>query len=139
MTSRFSNDYWYLNAAVPLIHAAAALNRGEHDKALEALAPAEPFERPRPYLSLLRGEALLAAGRPADAVAALQQTIANRLVVEPAILNPVARIWLARAHAKAGDAAAARRAYQDAFAIWKDADEDLPLLVAARHEYAAIR
>lgn len=45
------------------------------------------------------------------------------------------RIWLARAHAGAGRHAEARKAYEEAFAIWKDADADLPLLVEARQEY----
>ncbi|MEO5895795.1 MAG: hypothetical protein ABIS06_08860, partial [Vicinamibacterales bacterium] len=139
LTARFSGDYWYLNASVPRMHAAAALSNRDYDKALEALAPAQPFERPRPYLSLLRGEALLGAGRPADAVLAFQQTIANRFSVEPAILNPLAHIWLARAHTKTGDTTAARRAYQDAFAMWKDADADLPILVDARKEYAGLK
>jgi hypothetical protein len=38
-----------------------------------------------------------------------------------------------------GDPAGARRAYQDAFAIWKDADPDVPILVAARKEYDGLR
>jgi hypothetical protein len=40
---------------------------------------------------------------------------------------------------KLGDTAAARRLYEDAFADWKDADADLPLLVAAKQEYAALQ
>jgi hypothetical protein len=58
---------------------------------------------------------------------------------EPSVIGPVSKIWLARALAKAGDAAGARAAYQDAFGLWKDADADLPLLVEARREYAALR
>ena len=34
-----------------------------------------------------------------------------------------------------GDTAGARKAYQDFFALWKDADPDLPVLVEARREY----
>jgi eukaryotic-like serine/threonine-protein kinase len=49
--------------------------------------------------------------------------------------HALARILLARAHAGAGRAADARRAYEDAFRLWKDADADLPLLVEARAEY----
>jgi tetratricopeptide (TPR) repeat protein len=49
--------------------------------------------------------------------------------------HAVARILLARAHAGAGRTADARKAYDDAFRIWKDADADLPLLVEARREY----
>ena len=45
--------------------------------------------------------------------------------------------WGARTPAPAR-AAEARQAYEEAFRIWKDADADLPLLVEARKEYAAL-
>jgi tetratricopeptide (TPR) repeat protein len=51
----------------------------------------------------------------------------------------VSYVWLGRAHAAAGRAAQARAAYEQAFALWKDADPDLPLLVEARKEAAALR
>ena len=46
---------------------------------------------------------------------------------------------LGRAHAGAGHVTEARKAYQEAFTIWKDADADMPLLVEARQEFAAAR
>jgi len=45
---------------------------------------------------------------------------------------------LARAYAASGRAADARKAYDEAFQIWKDADADLPLLMEAKKEYAAL-
>jgi hypothetical protein len=36
------------------------------------------------------------------------------------------------------DKANAKKAYQDFFATWKDADADLPMLVAAKKEFAAL-
>jgi hypothetical protein len=48
------------------------------------------------------------------------------------------RINLARAYAASGRTADARKAYEDAFSFWKDADPDLPLLAEARKEYAAL-
>ena len=38
-----------------------------------------------------------------------------------------------------GDTATARKHYQDFFAMWKDADQDLPVLVQARKEYEALK
>jgi hypothetical protein len=38
-----------------------------------------------------------------------------------------------------GDTAKARVAYQDFFALWKDADPDVPILVAAKSEYAKLK
>jgi eukaryotic-like serine/threonine-protein kinase len=38
-----------------------------------------------------------------------------------------------------GDTAKAKTAYNDFFAIWKDADPDIPILVAAKSEYAKLK
>jgi cytochrome c-type biogenesis protein CcmH/NrfG len=51
----------------------------------------------------------------------------------------LAQLYLARAYAMEGDAGKARAAYQDFFATWKDADADLPLLSAAKSEYAKLQ
>jgi eukaryotic-like serine/threonine-protein kinase len=48
------------------------------------------------------------------------------------------RINLARAYAASGRIGDARKNYEEAFQIWKNADADLPLLVEARREYAAL-
>jgi len=36
------------------------------------------------------------------------------------------------------DSAKARTAYQDFFALWKDADPDIPILKQAKAEYAKL-
>jgi hypothetical protein len=38
-----------------------------------------------------------------------------------------------------GDSSGARTAYQTFFLLWKDADADIPLLVAARKEYETLK
>jgi eukaryotic-like serine/threonine-protein kinase len=48
------------------------------------------------------------------------------------------QLGLARAYAMAGNKPSAQKAYDDFFAIWKNADPDLPMLVAAKKEYAAL-
>jgi hypothetical protein len=45
---------------------------------------------------------------------------------------------LARAYAMGGDKASAKKAYEAGFVIWKDADADLPMLLAVKKEYAAL-
>jgi len=50
-------------------------------------------------------------------------------------LWPLAHLGLARTTALMGDTTRSRKAYQDFFALWKDADPDLPVLVQARQEY----
>jgi hypothetical protein len=37
------------------------------------------------------------------------------------------------------DVARARTAYQDFFALWKDADPDIPILKQAKAEYAKLQ
>ena len=55
------------------------------------------------------------------------------------ITGALARLGLARAYAVEGDTAKARVAYQDFFALWKDADPGIPILVAAKSEYAKLK
>ena len=38
-----------------------------------------------------------------------------------------------------GDKVAARKEYQDFLALWKDADQDLPVLTQAKKEYEALK
>jgi hypothetical protein len=52
---------------------------------------------------------------------------------------PLAKVGLARAYVLAGDKAQARVAYQDFFALWKDADPDIPLLHEVKAEYAKLQ
>ena len=52
---------------------------------------------------------------------------------------PLARLGLARGLARSGDTAKSRSAYQDFFAAWKHADPDIPVLVAAKQEYARLK
>jgi hypothetical protein len=44
----------------------------------------------------------------------------------------------ANAHSEGG-APKARAAYQDFLALWKDADADIPILIAAKAEYAKLK
>jgi hypothetical protein len=52
---------------------------------------------------------------------------------------PLSYVGLGRARAQAGDAAGARQAYEQFFAIWKDADPDIPILKEAKAEYAKLQ
>lgn len=52
---------------------------------------------------------------------------------------PLAQLELARAAAIAGETTKSRRAYQDFFALWKDADADIPILIEAKQEYEKLK
>jgi tetratricopeptide (TPR) repeat protein len=131
---RFASDQSYVNQARPGNRFIRSLMAGDAAAALEALEGAPPGPGPQ----FGSGRALLLAGRPQEAAEAFKRAFDSRMRDEPSVIGPVSKIWLARALAKAGDAAGARAAYQDAFGLWKDADADLPLLVEARKEYAAL-
>ena len=38
-----------------------------------------------------------------------------------------------------GDTAKAQAAYQDFLTLWKDADPDIPILIAAKSEYSKLK
>ena len=81
----------------------------------------------------------------------LQQRMGNqaaaefrRIIDHPGVdafspAHALAHLGLGRAAAISGDTAGARRAYQDFFALWKDADPDLPVLVQAKKEYEQLK
>jgi hypothetical protein len=51
----------------------------------------------------------------------------------------LSHLGLARGSALAGDTAKAKKAFQDFFELWKDADPGLPILQQAKAEYAELR
>lgn len=55
------------------------------------------------------------------------------------VFLPLAQLGLARAYVLQGDTAKGKTAYQDFFALWKDADPDIPALLAAKSEYAKLK
>ena len=87
----------------------------------------------------LRGEAHLRKREYAEAIRQYDAILQHRGVDPLAPVVALAHLGIARARARAGDRDAARRAYEQLFAIWTSADADLPPLVAARAEYAALK
>ena len=130
---------------LPMIHAAAALQSGSPTKAVEALAPAAPYElgvllsRLTLYPVYLRGEAYVAAHQGSAAAAEFQKILDHPGVVQNEPIGALAHLGLARAYALSGDTAKAKSAYQDFFALWKDADPDIPILKEAKAEYAKLQ
>ena len=86
-----------------------------------------------------RGRAYLAAKKGTEAAAEFQKIIDHPGVVYYGISGALAKLGLARAYALEGDEAKARVAYQDFFALWKDADADVPVFVQAKAEYAKLK
>ena len=86
-----------------------------------------------------RGNLYLKARRGNEAAAEFRKVIDQRGVDIFSPAHNLAHLGLGRALALNGDTAGARKAYQDFFALWKDADRDLPVLVEARKEYEQLK
>jgi hypothetical protein len=54
-------------------------------------------------------------------------------------VGPLAGLGLARAYALEGATVKSRTAYQDFLTLWKDADPNIPILIAAKAEYAKLQ
>ena len=52
---------------------------------------------------------------------------------------PLAQLGLGRAFAIGGDREKSRKAYDEFFATWKNADPDIPILKQAKAEYAKLQ
>ena len=60
-------------------------------------------------------------------------------VVQNDPIGALAHLGLARAYVLQADTVKARAAYGDFLTLWKDADPDIPILIAAKSEYAKLK
>jgi tetratricopeptide (TPR) repeat protein len=137
----FPSDTFVNSVWLPFIRSEIEINRGNPGKAIEDLQAASPYEFgffPRMLPSYLRGQAYLRARQGKEAAAEFQKVLDRRGVCQTSPQCTLAHLQLARARVLSGDSAGARGAYQDFFAIWKDADPDIPLLKEAKAEYAKL-
>ena len=74
-----------------------------------------------------------------EAAAEFQKLLNHPGIVLNSVLGALAHLQLGRAYALAGNAPKSRAAYQDFFALWKDADPDIPILKQAKAEYAKLK
>ncbi len=86
----------------------------------------------------MRGEAYLMLHDGNAAAAEFQKFIDHRAQVANFPWGALARLGLARAYALQGDTTKAKAAYQDFLTLWKDADPDILILIAAKSEYAKL-
>ena len=132
---------------LPTIHAAIALRNGEAERAVEALAAASAYELGQTNTSMtfalypvyLRGAAYLAAKQGAAAEAEFQKILDHSGVVGNQPIGALAHLGLARAYVLQNDPVKAHAAYNDFFALWKDAEPNVPILKEAKVEYAKLQ
>jgi eukaryotic-like serine/threonine-protein kinase len=133
--------YW-----LPTIRAAMELNANNAAQATIILEAAAPYDLGEPapllvgtmYPVYIRGMAQLAARNGAAAATEFQKFLDHRGLTVNYPLGALAHLGLARSYALQGDTAKARAAYNDFFTLWKEADPDIPILVAAKAEFAKL-
>ena len=134
---------------LPTLRARIAISRGRASEAFETLRAATPFELGHStysqygwtglYPVFVRGQAYLAAHQASEAAAEFQKILAHRGIVWNSPIGALAHLQLGRAYAMQGDTAKAKAAYQDFLTLWRDADPDIPVLIAAKTEYAKLQ
>jgi DNA-binding winged helix-turn-helix (wHTH) protein/tetratricopeptide (TPR) repeat protein len=122
---------------LPLIHSIIERQHGNPAKAADMLADAEPYEQTIdvPYR---RAQAYLAAGEHAKAAANFEKIIGNRGLGWWLVYSPLAQLGLGRAYAGLGEREKSRKAYDEFFTTWKDAEPDIPILKQAKAEYTKL-
>jgi hypothetical protein len=83
-------------------------------------------------------EADLGGNADANAGAEFQKFLDHRSIVVNCPLGALLHLVLARACALQGDTAKFRAAYQDFFTLWKAADPNIRILLAARSQFAIL-
>jgi tetratricopeptide (TPR) repeat protein len=143
----FPNGTIWNAVQLPEIRAAIALNGGQPAKSVELLASASPYERSYLDAAYLRGLAYLRLHKGVEAAAEFRKIVDHKGAnwgatwVHPywGQFYSLSHVGMARGSALAGDTAKAKKAFQDFFELWKDADPDIPILKQAKAEYAKLR
>jgi eukaryotic-like serine/threonine-protein kinase len=136
-----------LSPELPTIRAQIELVRKNPERSIELLRTAGPYELTDESLNAclypvyVRGQAYLylAANQAAAAAAEFQKILDHRGIVGPCETGALAHLQIARAYAMQDDTAKAKAAYQDFLTLWKDADPDIPIFIAAKAEYAKLQ
>ena len=123
------------------------LERDPPGKAIELLAPAVPFERAYTEVPYLRGLAFLRLHKGREAEAEFHKILDHKGANWGSTWQhpnwgqfySLSYLGMARGSALAGDTAKAKKAFRDFFELWKEADSDIPILVQAKAEYAALQ
>jgi tetratricopeptide (TPR) repeat protein len=142
-------DTLVLSLYLPALRALFALDARDPAAAIQSLQSASRFDLAfggigfygyfgKLYPLYVRGEAYRAARQPNEAIAEFQRILDHRSIVLVDPVDALTRLQLARTLVLSGDIAKAKNAYNDLFALWPDADQDVPVIKEARAEYARL-
>jgi eukaryotic-like serine/threonine-protein kinase len=147
LARRFPTDTLLKGYWLPAIRATIEMNRKNPAGALKYLQMAShtelglavPLVEQATLLVpvYVRGQAYLLLRQGPEAAVEFQKFLDYRGATGNCPLASLAHLQLARAHVLQGDTAKA--AYQDFLTLWKDADPDIPILIAAKAENAKLK
>jgi DNA-binding winged helix-turn-helix (wHTH) protein/tetratricopeptide (TPR) repeat protein len=129
----FPEDTFQQKVLLPVIRSNIERNRGNFAKAVDLLAPVTQY--PNVVVFYHRAQAYFAAGEHAKAATDFEKVISHRGWPEWEVFVPLAQLGLARAYVMQGDRENSRKAYEEFFTTWKDADPSIPILCQAKVEY----
>jgi tetratricopeptide (TPR) repeat protein len=141
LVRQYPTDTLLNKVFVPAAQAASDLQRNQPAQAVARLEIATPYELGSGpgtsgyWGNYIRGEAFLASKQGAKAAAEYQRILDHRGIDPLDVTYNLSHLGLGRAYSLQGNTSAAKSAYQDFFAAWKDADPDLPVLKQAKAEY----
>jgi tetratricopeptide (TPR) repeat protein len=135
VSAEFPQSTLWHGRGLPTIEANMELWKKSPAKAVEILGPAKRFEVVRGACIYTRGRAYLALKQGEAAAAEFQKILDHPGITRLSMEYPLAHLGLGRAKGLMGEKIAARKHYQDFFALWKDANPDIPVLIEAKAEY----
>jgi tetratricopeptide (TPR) repeat protein len=146
LINQYPKDTLLRTTRTPMIKAAIELHSDNAARAVELLETTREYELGVAACSwpiYLRGLAYLRQRAGMEAVFEFQKMVDHNALIATypsyALFYPLARLGLARAAKLTGDTAKSRAAYEEFFALWRDADPDIPIFMEAKREYASLR
>ena len=142
LNHNFPLDTLVQDYGLPIIRADIELHRGNPSKAIEFLDVTRPYELGGPGIMVpvyTRGVAYLRTRNGPEAAREFQKMLEHRTMMGNSTISALTRLGLARARVLEGNISAGRSAYQDFFALWKDADPDIPILKEAKTEHGKLQ
>lgn len=146
-SKRFPHGTIWNAIQLPEIETEIALQGNDAGRGVDWMAAAAPYERAYPDAVYVRGLAYLGMHKGAEAAAEFQKIVDHKGASWAATwVHPnwgqyyaLAYLGMARGYALAGESPKARKVFEDFFALWKNADKDLPALRQAKAEYERLR
>jgi tetratricopeptide (TPR) repeat protein len=146
LLNELDHDYpistFNLGVYSPMIRTTLALTpQSSSEQITRLMEPALPYELGSEADLLpiyVRGESYLEVHSTEEAEREFKKLLDHHCVDAVTTLYPLAQLSLARVYALEGRKADSRKAYEQFFSLWKDADKDLPVLRDAQREFHSL-